>query len=204
MANRPRPGHRAVKFSEIVIGDSIAADHPVQYQVTPFPPYWHLHSWISRHPGEFYSAPFWSFSDTLAGYADAVQMWQDGCKNRLRNELYSRTESRGACLIHFPRDLNTLIRVSGHPHSPMRTVLKTEHDYASQSDYERQRPRVRDSQCLLPLSSPESAQIPLLGQSITSECDAICSAETNVGAVESAVEGQRVGRPGRARRRYVA
>ena len=53
-------------------------------------------------------------------------------------------------MIHFPRDLNTLIRVSGHPHSPMRTVLKTEHDYTSDIDYERKRPREEDGQYLLP------------------------------------------------------
>jgi len=157
MAKRPRPGHRVVKFSEIVIGDSAVADHPVQFQVTPFPPYWHLHSWISRHPGEFYSAPFWSFSDTPAGYADAVQMWRDGCRNRLHNEIYSRSPKGAVSMIHFPRDLNTLIRVSGHPHSPMRTVLKTEHDYTSESEYERKRHRHEDVQYLLPPSRADRA-----------------------------------------------
>lgn len=141
-----------MKFSEIVIGDSIAADHPVQFQVTPFPPYWHLHSFLSRHPGEFYSAPFWAFSDTPQGYADAMQMWRDGCRNRLHNEIYSRSRSGVSVMIHFPRDLNTLIRVSGHPHSPMRTVLKTEHDYTSESEFERKQPRDEDGQYLLPPS----------------------------------------------------
>lgn len=55
-------------------------------------------------------------------------------------------------MIHFPRDLNTLIRVSSHPRSPMRTVLKTEHDYTSESEYERKRPRDEDAQYLLPPS----------------------------------------------------
>ena len=121
-----------MKFAEIVIGDAVTADHPVQFQVTPFPPHWHLHSFFSRHPGEFYSAPFWAFSDTPAGYADAMWMWMDGCRNRLHNEMYSLSMTEDAAGIHFPRDLNTLIRVSGHPHAPMRTVLRTEQDYSSE------------------------------------------------------------------------
>ena len=130
MAKRPRPGRRVVYFCDIVIGDASDPAHPVQFQVTPFPPYWHLHNFLALNPGEFYHAPFWAFSDTPLGYAHAMQMWRDGCKNRLHSDIYSaRSMSRAASTIHFARDLNTLIRVSGHPSAPMRTVLRSEKDY---------------------------------------------------------------------------